>query len=65
MSIDTYRFTLEIFQDDASEDDDLSDSEMLKLDGALAEAFKNMRKSSSKSQEVLEKKKEIKHFKLR
>ncbi|XP_067932429.1 uncharacterized protein [Watersipora subatra] len=47
------------------EDDDLSDNEMFKLDDALSEAFKSMRRKNKNSPEELQKKLEVKHFKLR
>lgn len=43
----------------------MSDNEMLKLDGALAAAFRSMRRANKNSPEQLEKRKQIKHFKLR
>ena len=47
------------------EDRDLSDSEMFKLDDALAEAFKSMKRKNKNSPEEIQKRREVKHFKLR
>ena len=43
----------------------MSDSEMFKLDDALSAAFRSMRKNTKNSPENIEKKRQIKHFKLR
>lgn len=47
------------------EADDLSDNEMFKLDDALSEAFKAMKRRNKNSPEEIEKRRQIKHFKLR
>lgn len=47
------------------EADDLSDSEMFKLDDALSEAFKSMKRKNKNTPEEIEKRRQIIHFKLR
>jgi len=49
----------------SQEDDDLSDSEMFKLDDALSAAFRGMMSKNKNSPAEVEKRRQIIYFKLR